>query len=228
MLAPPDGHAGPCQTRAGIGGRHPTPPHGPAPTTAGRAGAAALLFPVFLLLAACLAALSSRGPLDPEPAAPSTSTPAAPRPARPDPAGDGLSSLADLERLRPLLGSVGQPGGVDEPASPAVWRARVAVRDLFDAGTAADRVRPERLAFLYRLAQVLDILAPDGITLEITTDRVSDPATAPARLAAVVRHLVDLGAPAGALRVRSRRGDGPTAADDAAVDFALAPVTRQD
>lgn len=228
------GRAGPFRSRAGIDDwppprvlpRHPS---AAAPEPTERVGATALLFPVFLLLAACLAALAARGPLDPERLAPAAAAPA-PVPAEAErPAGDG-PSLADLERLRPLLDRGAEPGDFADPmaASQAAWRLRVAVRDLFGAEPTADHLRPERLAFLYRLAELLDALAPEGVTLELATDPGPDPATAPARLAEVARRLVDLGAPADALRVRSPHGGAPVAAEDATVDFALSPVTWRD
>lgn len=227
------GRAGPFRSRAGIGDwpapcTLPRRPSAAAPEPAGRAGAAALLFPVFLLLAACLAALAARGPLDPGRPAPAAAAPAPVR-AEAERTGDG-PSLADLERLRPLLDRGAERGDTaDLTVGPeAAWRVRVAARDLFGAEPTADRLRPERLAFLYRLAELLDALAPDGVTLELATDPGPDPAAAPARLAEVARRLIALGAPADALRVRSPHGDTPVAAADVTVDFALSPVTWRD
>jgi hypothetical protein len=180
-------------------------------TRGGSKGALSLLFPVFLLLAALVAMLAANGSAQPKAEAAVLASLAgrfAPIAATvagvPDREEAGL--LSALERLRTRLDRDTE-GSVTNPTSfGGDWRITISAERFFADGT--DQPRPERRVLLYRLAQAVGALAPEGATLEVVAGPGPLGTSPPKRLAEICRRLIDLGAPAEALRLRWRR-DGP-------------------
>ena len=180
-------------------------------TTSGSTGALSLLFPVFLLLAALVAMLAAKGSAQPRAEAavlaslagrfaPIATTVA----GVPDREEAGL--LSALERLRARLDRDAEDSETNPTSFGGDWRITIPAERFFADGT--DQPRPELRVLLYRLAQAAGELAPEGATLEVATGPGPLATSAPKRLAEICRRLIDLGAPAEALRLRSRR-DGP-------------------
>jgi hypothetical protein len=135
------------------------------------ASAPSLLFPVFLLLAALVATLTTRRTAHPTNetavlaslagrfASPGTAAGTASR--------DEAELLAALERLRPRLARDATESSETNPTSlDGDWRVTYPTELFFDEAT--DQPRPGRRVLLYRLAQAAEALAPEGVTIEVT------------------------------------------------------------
>jgi hypothetical protein len=181
-------------------------------TTGGSTGALSLLFPVFLLLAALVAMLAANGSAQPQAEvavlaslagrfAPIAATVAGGSPDR-----EEAGLLSALERLRTRFDRDTGDSETNPTSLDGDWRITIPAERFFADGT--DQPRPEHRVLLYRLAQAVGALAPEGATLEVAAGPGPFGTSAPKRLAEICRRLIDLGAPAEALRLRSRR-DGP-------------------
>lgn len=181
-----------------------SPSSGLASVSAG-GGAEAALFPVFLLLAAFMAALLVASPPDPgRTALARASIGERFTPAPSAPSQRSISAALDqLDRLRSALGMAAIEAAA--PRLDGAWLLDVPGEFLFEKGGA--EVRAEARPFVYRLARVMADLEEAGSVLSVTMAADGSTLAAP-RLAALGRRLTRFGAPPSGLRLRlARQGD---------------------